>query len=102
LGVLDRDIYFKDVEMQSVAKYYAKQFNEYNPPKGVDFVAAWILRLDDREGAPLCGVERFIDGPYRKHNNNFGYVSEDERHTPQVINTHILTYLSVYVFVNGS
>jgi elongation factor 2 kinase len=30
-----------------------------------------------------CGVERFIDGPYRKHNNNFGFVSEEERNTPQ-------------------
>ena len=25
----------------------------------------------------------FIDGVYRKHNNNFGYVSEEERNTPQ-------------------
>lgn len=79
----DRDIYFRDVEMQSVAKYYAKLFNEYNPPKNVDFVKAWILQLDDREGSPICGVERFIDGPYRKHNNNYGFVSDEERNTPQ-------------------
>jgi elongation factor 2 kinase len=79
----DQDIYFRDVEMQSVAKYYAKLFNEYNPPKKVDFVKAWLLQLDDREGSPICGVERFIDGPYRKHNNNFGFVSDEERHTPQ-------------------
>lgn len=30
-----------------------------------------------------CAVERFIDGPYRKHNNNYGFVNEDERSTPQ-------------------
>jgi hypothetical protein len=30
-----------------------------------------------------CQVERFISGAYRKHNNNFGFVSEDERNTPQ-------------------
>jgi elongation factor 2 kinase len=30
-----------------------------------------------------CGVERFIDGPYHKHNNNYGFVSEDDRNTPQ-------------------
>ena len=30
-----------------------------------------------------CGVEPYIAGPYRKHNNNFGYVSDDERNTPQ-------------------
>jgi len=28
-------------------------------------------------------VEPFIEGPYKKHNNNFGYVSEDARNTPQ-------------------
>eukprot|EP00456_Euglypha_rotunda_P049457 TRINITY_DN3966_c0_g1_i6.p1 TRINITY_DN3966_c0_g1~~TRINITY_DN3966_c0_g1_i6.p1 ORF type:complete len:126 (+),score=17.36 TRINITY_DN3966_c0_g1_i6:115-492(+) len=31
----------------------------------------------------MCGVERYIDGPYRKHNNNFGYVNDEERSTPQ-------------------
>lgn len=77
------DIYFKDVETQAVAGYYAKQFNEYNPPKIIAFVKAWILRLDDRETQPICGVERFIDGPYRKHNNNFGFVNDEERNTPQ-------------------
>ncbi len=56
---------------------------EYHPPKKVDFVKAWLLKLEQREGTPLVGVERFIDGPYRKHNNNFGFVSEDERNTPQ-------------------
>jgi len=79
----NREVYFRDVEMQAIAAYYAKQFNEYNPPKKVDFVKAWLLQLDDREGTPICGVERFIDGPYRKHNNNFGFVSDDERNTPQ-------------------
>jgi hypothetical protein len=79
----NRAIYFRDVEMQTVAKYYADQFNEYNPPKKVDFVKAWLLKLEDRQGKPLCGVERFIEGSYRKHNNNFGYVSEDDRNTPQ-------------------
>lgn len=80
---LDREVYFRDVEMQTLAKHYAKLFNEYRPPKRVNFVKAWILQLDEREGKPLCGVERFIDGPYRKHNNNWGFVSEDERNTPQ-------------------
>lgn len=28
-------------------------------------------------------VEKFIDGPYRKHNNNYGFVNETERNTPQ-------------------
>ena len=62
----DREIYFRDVEMQTLAKYYAHLFNEYQPPKPVDFVKASILRLEEREGQPLCGVERYIDGTYRK------------------------------------
>jgi len=79
----DREVYFRDVEMQALAAFYANQFNEYNPPKKVQFVRAWLLQLHDREMAPLCGVERFIAGPYRKHNNNFGFVSDEERNTPQ-------------------
>eukprot|EP00026_Physarum_polycephalum_P005424 Phypoly_transcript_05458.p1 GENE.Phypoly_transcript_05458~~Phypoly_transcript_05458.p1 ORF type:complete len:527 (+),score=99.15 Phypoly_transcript_05458:312-1892(+) len=79
----DHDIYFIDVEIQMHSKEFARKFNQYNPPKNVDFVMAWLLELIEREGRPLCGVETFIEGPYRKHNNNFGYVSEDERNTPQ-------------------
>ena len=62
----DREIYFRDVEMQTLARYYAHLFNEYQPPKLVDFVKASILRLEEREGQPLCGVERYIEGTYRK------------------------------------
>ena len=31
----------------------------------------------------MCAVEPYINGVYRKHNNNYGSVSEDERNTPQ-------------------
>jgi elongation factor 2 kinase len=79
----DREIYFQDVEMQMYAREWADKFNSYNPPKRVEFIQAWLIELVDRPGNPICGVERFIDGPYRKHNNNFGYVSDDERNTPQ-------------------
>ena len=41
------------------------------------------MELVDRPQRNLVCVERFISGPYRKHNNNFGYVDEDERNTPQ-------------------
>ena len=79
----ERDSYFQDVAMQIYAKEYAKRYNSYGPPKKVDFVAAYVLELVERPGNPLCGVERFIDGSYRKYNSNFGFVSEDERNTPQ-------------------
>jgi elongation factor 2 kinase len=78
-----KKVYFLDVEMQACARYYATLFNKYNPPKKVDYVMAFILQLCDRDEKPMFGVENFIDGEYRKHNNNFGFVSEDERNTPQ-------------------
>jgi hypothetical protein len=79
----DRETYFQDVEMQMYAKKWAERFNLYSPPKKVDFVMASLIELVDRKGRPLMAVEKFIDGPYRKHNNNYGYVSEAERSTPQ-------------------
>uniref|UniRef100_A0A7S2RID9 Alpha-type protein kinase domain-containing protein n=1 Tax=Mucochytrium quahogii TaxID=96639 RepID=A0A7S2RID9_9STRA len=79
----DPSTYFRDVEMQAHCAHYARLFNTYDPPRLVEFCKAWILELVDREGSPLCAVERFVAGDYRKHNNNYGYVSEDERNTPQ-------------------
>jgi len=79
----DEETYFKDVRTQWFAQKFAEQYNIYNPPKPVQFIQAWVLRLIDRPSKPLCGVEAYIAGPYRKHNNNYGYVSEEERSTPQ-------------------
>eukprot|EP01135_Chromosphaera_perkinsii_P000281 Nk52_evm50s62 gene=Nk52_evmTU50s62 len=75
--------YFRDVEMQMYCKQFADCYNEYGPPKKVDFISAWLLTLVDRPNQPLSAVEQYIEGPYRKHNNNYGYVNEDERNTPQ-------------------
>lgn len=89
------DTYFRDVEMQAVASKFAKLYNSYNPPRRVEFLDAWILQLvplsnsgDVNEGditmhGTICGVEPYIAGEYHKHNNNFGYVSDLERNTPQ-------------------
>lgn len=86
------DTYFRDVEMQAVASKFAKLYNSYSPPRRVEFLEAWILQLmpsgeDDASDITLrgtiCGVEPFIAGEYHKHNNNFGFVSELERNTPQ-------------------
>ncbi|CAI5734981.1 unnamed protein product [Peronospora destructor] len=91
------DTYFKDVEMQAVAAKYAKLYNSYNPPRRVEFLEACILQLIPTGASDagdqvienltlsgtICGVEPFIAGEYHKHNNNYGYVSELERNTPQ-------------------
>ncbi|GLD92202.1 hypothetical protein PINS_up000735 [Pythium insidiosum] len=92
----DPDTYFRDVEMQAVASKFAKLYNSYHPPRRVEFLDAWIMQLipssqngceDDTSNITMrgmiCGVERYIPGEYHKHNNNFGYVSELERNTPQ-------------------
>jgi len=79
----NREAYFRDVEMQCLAGYIAERFNRCNPPKQVEFLEAFVVELEEREGRPICGVERYIRGPYRKHNSNYGYVNEEERNTPQ-------------------
>lgn len=80
---VNRKLYFNDVLVQTYAQQYAEWFNSYNPPKTVAFVKAALIELQERPGTPLCAIEHYIEGPYRKHNNNFGYVSEEERNTPQ-------------------
>jgi len=67
-----RSLYFADVRMQAVAAYFATKYNSYNPPKKVKFLKAFVLELNQREGSPVCGVERFISGHYKKYNNNNG------------------------------
>ena len=60
------DVYLRDVEMQAHCQHYAEKFNMYNPSKNVGFVKAWVMELIERDGTPLCGVERFIEGEYHK------------------------------------
>mmetsp|Transcript_51192 Transcript_51192/g.128439 ORF Transcript_51192/g.128439 Transcript_51192/m.128439 type:complete len:730 (+) Transcript_51192:80-2269(+) len=88
-----RDLYFQDVELQMYAKQWAKLFNSYDPPKKVDFIKAFVIEMIDRPNRPLFCVERYISGSYRKHNNNWGYVSKDERNTPQAF-SHFTYHLS--------
>jgi myosin-heavy-chain kinase len=77
-----RQVYESDVTMQMLCCRFAEEYNKFNPPKPVNFLMAWLLELVDRPGAPLAGMERFIDGNYRKYNNNSGMVMDD-RNTPQ-------------------
>jgi hypothetical protein len=78
----DPQTYFRDIELQAHCAHYARLYNSYGPPKRIEFINAWILELTERDGT-LCAVEPYIPGEYRKHNNNFGCVSDDERNTPQ-------------------
>lgn len=77
-----REIYFNDVWMQGVARHFAKSYNKYQIPKKVNFLEAYVLELPQREGGPVCGVEKYIEGDYVKHSNNMGWVSDIERNTP--------------------
>lgn len=77
-----RTIYYEDVRMQAYCAHFARKFNTYNPPKKVEFLEAFILELKQRAGSPVCGVEKFIKGQYKKYNNNVGWVSDMHRNTP--------------------
>jgi len=75
-------IYYEDVRMQAFCAHFANQFNTYIPPKKVKFLEAFVLELKQRAGSPVCGVEKFISGEYKKYNNNRGWVSDMHRNTP--------------------
>lgn len=79
-----RELYFEDVKMQMIARKWADKYNQLNPPKPVGFLQSYVMELVDRQPEPvICGVEPYVEGVYRKYNNNSGYVSHDERNTPQ-------------------
>eukprot|EP01012_Entosiphon_sulcatum_P049048 TRINITY_DN67640_c0_g1_i1.p1 TRINITY_DN67640_c0_g1~~TRINITY_DN67640_c0_g1_i1.p1 ORF type:complete len:302 (+),score=22.04 TRINITY_DN67640_c0_g1_i1:28-933(+) len=81
------DVYLRDVEMQSVARQIAQEYNKRNPPKRVEFLLPWVVELPRRttpNGAHLIlGAEPYLPGEYKKHTNNFGYISPESRATPQ-------------------
>lgn len=95
-----KKLYFQDVEQQMIAKHYATLFNKYKPPKTVDFLEAFIVELVDRPAYPmnLCGVEQYIAGNYCKWNNNYGFVVENSRNTPQAF-SHFTWERSLHTIV---
>ena len=48
----------------------------------MSFLDAYVLELKDRPGRPICAVEKYIDGDYKKYNNNWNW-SDEQRNTPQ-------------------
>lgn len=87
------EVYFADAAMQAMCQYFAICYNKRSPPKPVRFVTAYILRCLQRPGQPVMACERFLEGSYVKYNNNAGYISPDDRNTPQAFShfTHVFS-----------
>lgn len=79
----DLTIYFMDVEMQALAKLFADEYNKRGPPKLVDFNEASVIKCLERRGQPLLAVEPWLDGKFNKYSNNYGFISYQDRNTPQ-------------------
>mmetsp|Transcript_12989 Transcript_12989/g.30753 ORF Transcript_12989/g.30753 Transcript_12989/m.30753 type:complete len:750 (-) Transcript_12989:61-2310(-) len=84
-----------DILLQYEASHWAKEFNDHDPPKKINFIRAYALEFPEREGSPMFAVERFISGTdaygvgFFKHNTNAGFVDEDlHRVTPQVFSAY--------------
>jgi elongation factor 2 kinase len=73
--------YFDEVEMQSVCKDLAHSFNKRNPPKKIDFILPCVVEFPQRGLFATC--EKMLTGSYKKHTNNYGFVSPEDRNTPQ-------------------
>ena len=56
-------------------------------PPQVMFVEAFLIKCLERQGEPILAVEPYLHGKYVKHTNNFGFVSKEDRNTPQVCTT---------------
>ena len=90
-----QEMFYQDVKTQALASLFATKYNSKVPPKLITFLDASVIKLIDRyfffylfqveflrPGKPLCSIEKYLPGVYRKHNNNYGYVNDFERHTP--------------------
>jgi len=75
---------FADARMHHVANHWASMFNNYGPPKRVRFLPACAMELRGRTPSVWVGVEPYMRGTYRKHNNNNGYVSRSPAARPAV------------------
>ncbi|EFA81911.1 myosin heavy chain kinase [Heterostelium album PN500] len=61
-----RASYFEDVKMQMIAKKWADKYNEFKPPKKIDFLQSCVLEFVDRTSNDvICGVEPYVEGQYR-------------------------------------
>ncbi|ETO21200.1 myosin heavy chain kinase [Reticulomyxa filosa] len=76
--------YFNDVRTQSEAQRFAAEYNGYNPPKKIAFLATSVILLQDQtldvKDRFYC-VEEYLHGSYVKHLDNHGG-DEQLRNTP--------------------
>lgn len=68
-----RDKYLGDIRTQVIAQHLAQEFNKRTKKSPLKFVEVQLMSMPD--GTLLC-VEPFMQGEYRKSNNNAGYVSK--------------------------
>uniref|UniRef100_A0A7S1JH88 Alpha-type protein kinase domain-containing protein n=1 Tax=Eutreptiella gymnastica TaxID=73025 RepID=A0A7S1JH88_9EUGL len=79
---------FTAVVMQKRCQRLAERFNALGTPKKMNFIDACIIELvqrpiDHTGGPPLLIMEPLLQGQYKKHSNNFGFVDAEDRCTPQ-------------------
>eukprot|EP01012_Entosiphon_sulcatum_P008733 TRINITY_DN1478_c0_g1_i1.p1 TRINITY_DN1478_c0_g1~~TRINITY_DN1478_c0_g1_i1.p1 ORF type:complete len:410 (-),score=59.85 TRINITY_DN1478_c0_g1_i1:224-1408(-) len=84
----ERQLCFDEAEMQVKCKELAQQFNQLQVPKHIDFVLPDIMEFKHRPsrlgtGCFCVTVEPYLKGRYVKHSNNYGFVSPEDRNTPQ-------------------
>jgi len=91
-----RDQYFMDVLMQTFCSKWSDLYNSFNPPKKITFLPSFVLEQCDKGVTPVvCGGEPFIEGDYKKFNNNSGYVNSEgnaARNTPQAFSHFSLVH----------
>ena len=89
-----------ELETQAVASFLANYFNKVKPngSKEMLFLETEVLKLDDEPGVCLS-KEPWIPGDYKKFNNNWGWVDEDDysasvqafsHWTYQISNQHLI------------
>jgi len=85
--------YFSDVVMQGTCIQLASAYNKRGTPKKATFLEAFLIERVNKPGKPLMACEKRLKGEWVKFNNNDGFVSPDDRNTPQSFShfTHYYT-----------
>ena len=90
---VEAQVYFDDVKMQMVSKRYARLYNALSPPKGVDFLQAFVMEVDRNGESMVFAVERAMEeeGAFIKYNSNSGFVDWDSEGHEHRLTPHAFT-----------